>query len=91
LNAAYESCLKVGFIGGQYEWLANYCLAHAIEGMELSIHKDDKARNLLEPLIDGSRTRLDPRFASDPRYLLFGAFRFPLFDRTKQDMREEAE
>ncbi|HEU4653104.1 MAG TPA: hypothetical protein VFS47_03910 [Steroidobacteraceae bacterium] len=90
LNAAYEKCLKIGFIGGQYEWLANYCLLHGIDGMELSIHKDDKARNLLEPLIDVSRSRLDTRHTGDGRYELFKRFRFPIFDKTKQEMREEA-
>jgi hypothetical protein len=91
LNAAYEQCLKIGFIGGQYEWLANYCLIHHIDGMELSIHKDDKARNLLEPLIDASRTRLDARHAGDGRYELFKYFSFPIFDKTKQEMRSDAQ
>lgn len=86
----YERCLHTGFIGGQYEWLARYCIEHGIDAMELSIHRDDKAREMLEDLIDPSRTRLDPRFAGDSRYELFKRFRFPLFDKTKEQMRLEA-
>jgi 7-cyano-7-deazaguanine synthase in queuosine biosynthesis len=86
----YERCLAIGFIGGQYEWLARYCRQHGIEGMELSIHRDDKARELLAGLIAPSRDRLDPRFAGDCRYELFKSFRFPLFDLTKRQMQAEA-
>jgi len=86
----FEQCLKFGFIGGQYEWLARFCAARDIRDMELSIHRDDKARELIADLIDASRTRLDARFAGDRRYQLFKWFRFPLFDKTKQQMRSEA-
>ena len=85
----YEGCLKRGFIGGQYEWLASYCESLGIDAMELAIHRDDQARNLLEELIDASRTKLDPRFDGDSRYELFKSFRFPVFDKTKQQMRAE--
>lgn len=91
LNQAYEGCLTFGFIGGQYEWLAAYCAAHRIDGMELSIHRDDKARDLLAPLIDASRTRLDAKHQGDPRYELFKGFRLPLFDLSKQNMRAVAQ
>jgi len=86
----YERCLTLGFIGGQYEWLARYCRQHGIEGMELSIHRDDKARELLVELISPNRYQLDPRFAGDCRYELFNVFRFPLFDTTKRQMQSEA-
>jgi hypothetical protein len=84
----FERSLRSAFIGGQYEWLARFCAEHGIQDLELSIHRDDRARELLEDLIDASRTRLDPRHAGDPRYELFKYFRFPLFDKTKQQMRQ---
>lgn len=90
LTAHYEGCLEAGFIGGQYEWLARYCSAHGIDGMELAIHRDDKARELLAGLIDGSRVRLDPAYRGDSRYELFRCFRLPLFDTTKREMRTQA-
>jgi len=87
----YERCLATGFIGGQYEWLARYCRQNDIADMELSIHRDDKARKLLAHLIDpAARDRLDPRFAGDFRYELFKSFHFPLFDMTKRHMQAEA-
>ncbi len=86
----YERCLAIGFIGGQYEWLARYCRQHGIDGMELTIHRDDKARELLAELIGPSRDQLDPRFAGDARYELFKSFRFPLFDVTKREMQAGA-
>jgi hypothetical protein len=58
--------------------------------MELSIHRDDKARELLAGLIDGSRERLDPAYRGDSRYELFRCFRLPLFDTTKREMRAQA-
>ncbi len=90
ITGHYEQCLKSGFIGGQYEWLARFCDERGIQEMELSIHRDDKARELIADLIDASRTRLDPRFAGDARYELFRSFRLPLFDKTKEQMRAES-
>lgn len=86
----YERCLAIGFIGGQYEWLARYCRQHGIDGMELSIHRDDKARELLAELIGPDRYQLDARFAGDCRYELFKSFRVPLFDLSKRQMQSEA-
>ena len=86
----YENALYSGFIGGQYEWLARMCAQHGVTDMELAIHRDDKARELLAELIDVSRQQLDARFAGDARYELFQCFRFPLFDMTKQQMRSAA-
>ena len=86
----YESALHFAFIGGQYEFLARMCAQRGITDMELAIHRDDKARDLLVELIDTSRRQLDSRFAGDARYELFKSFRFPLFDMTKQQMRSAA-
>lgn len=87
----FEHSLRSAFIGGQYEWLARFCVDRGITGLELSIHRDDRARELLEDLVDESRMQLDPRHVGDPRYELFKYFRFPLFDKTKRQMREEAQ
>jgi hypothetical protein len=90
LTQHYEGCLKSAFIGGQYEWLARYCAAHDIDAMELAIHRDDKARELLAGLIDATRMKLDSRHSGDSRYELFRRFKFGLFDTTKQQMRAES-
>jgi hypothetical protein len=90
IHGYFEECLRFGFIGGQYEWLARFCAQRGIADMELSIHRDDKARELLADLIDESRTRLAARHAGDGRYQLFQCFRFPLFVKTKEQMRTDA-
>jgi hypothetical protein len=87
---SFEGSLKFGFIGGQYEWLARFCAGRDVRDMELSIHRDDKARELIAGIIDASRVTLDQKFAGDARYELFKYFRFPLFDKTKEQMRTEA-
>ena len=91
ITGRFEESLRFGFIGGQYEWLSRFCVQHGIDDMELAIHRDDKARELIAGLIDESRQRLDPRFAGDSRYALFRPFRFPLFDTSKEQMRAEAQ
>jgi hypothetical protein len=91
ITQQFERSLRSAFIGGQYEWLARFCVERGIDGLELSIHRDDRARELLEDLIDESRMQLAPRHAGDPRYELFKYFRFPLFDKTKRQMREESQ
>ncbi|HLS80352.1 MAG TPA: hypothetical protein VK025_03000 [Steroidobacter sp.] len=84
----YENCLRHTVIGGQYEWLARFCKQRGLDGLELSIHRDDKARRLLASLMGADRYTLDPRHEGDSRYELFKYFRYPLFDETKIDMRE---
>ena len=86
----FETCLRSAFIGGQYEWLARYCAQQGIEDMELAIHRDDKARELLADLVDASRARVDVRHAGDARHELFRFFRFPLFDMSKLQMQDAA-
>jgi hypothetical protein len=90
ITQSYERCLHHAFIGGQYDWLARACRSRGIAGTELAVHRDDKARELLAPLIGPDRETLDPKFAGDERYELFKYFRFPLFDISKMDMRAEA-
>lgn len=87
---SYERCLHHAFIGGQYEWLARCCRERGVGGTELAIHRDDKAREMLEPIIGADRATLDPKFAGDARYELFKYFRFPLFDISKVEMRAAA-
>lgn len=90
ITEQFDRSLRSSFIGGQYEWLARFCAQRNLDALELSIHRDDRARELLTDLVDDSRVRLDPRHKGDPRYELFKYFRFPLFDTTKQQMREQS-
>lgn len=42
---AFNNLLKQDFMGSQYEWLGTFALNHI--GIEMSIHKDDKAIELI--------------------------------------------
>lgn len=90
IHSHFERCLRTGFIGGQYEWLARLCAERKIQQLELAIHRDDRARELLADVIGPDHRTLDPRHAADDRYELFKYFRFPVFDKTKRDMRDDA-
>lgn len=45
VTQAFKNLLKKDFMGSQYEWLGTFALNH--KGIELSIHKDDKAIALI--------------------------------------------
>jgi 7-cyano-7-deazaguanine synthase len=84
------------FFGTQYDWLARFATAHP--GIELSVHKDDKAilliekygkLKLMEDDMAGSYYILDQENSSDDMNTLFGNYRFPLAEYTKEQMKEE--
>jgi len=71
-------------IGGQYDWLARLCHQEGLEALQLSIHRDDRAR----AAVLGARAGRDP--ASQAAARLFAPFSFPLLETTKLAMAEEA-
>ena len=96
LTSVFEKLLKHKYIGSQYEWLARYCDENEIEGMELSIHRDDKAHEVLKPFVTRVQTKLGNcyKLSEESRgskeYELFRFFEFPLFDLSKRDMQDIA-
>ncbi len=95
---ALRAIRKRSYIGSQYAWLPAFCKRHGIDGIELSVHIDDKVQALVAPLVRGFERagkyrsfRLDPRHADTPEYTLFRYFGFPLFDIDKRGMGREAE
>ena len=96
LTAVFERLLKHKYIGSQYEWLARFCSENEIEGMELSIHRDDKAHELLEPFVQQVQTelgtcyKLNKELYGSEEYKLFRYFKFPLFDLSKRNMQNVA-
>ncbi len=96
ITAKFERILKHTFMGSQYEWLARFCSETGIKDIELSIHRDDKAHQVLEPFIvqfdaeKGTDYRLNETFKGTDEYDLFRFFRFPLFNWTKLDMQNAA-
>jgi len=95
-TAAQMKALKaVDYIGRQYEHLARYAQQLGLDGLELSIHRDDRAFLFLREAVRRVETSEGTYWAlvdppPDPNLLLFRAFRFPLFDLTKLDMERVA-
>lgn len=79
---AHERLKKHSFMGSQYVWIA--ALAEQVKGLELSIHKDDKAEYFARKLISNEEDN-----KSDV-YIIFGNLKYPILDYTKIEMEEEA-
>jgi len=97
ITQAFNNLLKQDFMGSQYEWLAIFALKH--KGIEMSIHKDDKAIELiakhgklkLESSDEGQYYVIDKKNSEKDCITLFGNFHFPLADYTKLEMKKEYE
>lgn len=95
ITGAYKRILKKDFIGIQYEWLGCFSLKNP--GIELSIHKDDRAIRVIEKHgklkkqkddCTGEYYVVDGEHSSPDICLLFGNYKFPLADYTKLQMKE---
>jgi hypothetical protein len=96
-TAAQLRALKaVNYIGRQYEHLARYAEQLGLDGLELSVHRDDRAYVFLRHAVHRVVTRDGGTYwtlvdaPTDSNLLLFRAFRFPLFELTKLDMEQAA-
>jgi len=94
---ALREIRRRSFIGSQYAWLPAFCREHALDGMELGVHVDDKVQALLRGYVlevehpAGFRTvRVDSARAGSPEHTLFGAFGFPLFRVDKRGIERES-
>lgn len=84
-------------LGSQYDWLARFAKTHP--GIELCIHKDDRAFEVMSTLgkvryvedtVVGGYFEIDRELSDPAVVLLFGNLRFPLLDLSKQDMKERS-
>lgn len=96
ISSAFKKLRENDFFGRQYEWLAGFSERHP--GIELSIHKDDKATELIQKYgeikqvdddVIGSYYILDKEKSSKEMIYLFGNYHFPLFDYTKLEMKQK--
>jgi hypothetical protein len=95
VDAAFAQACAVTFMGGQYAWLAAFCRAQRLAGLELCIHRDDKAHAVLERFVvaasgEGQGWRCDPVHRGTAEHTLFGDFALPLFEMSKLDMARRA-
>ncbi|MFP4181588.1 MAG: hypothetical protein ACLFTX_03215 [Thiohalospira sp.] len=72
LSADWQRVAGKFRIGGQYDWLARLCRQEGLEGLQLSIHRDDRAR----AAVLAAREPTDP--ADEAAGRLFSPFEFPL-------------
>ena len=97
ITAAFKGILQRRFLGTQYEWLARFCESHAIERIQLCVHRDDKAHAAIENLVACADPRfpgeyeLKPEFGGTDEHTVFRYFSLPLFDLTKTEMQAMAE
>ncbi|MFW6350727.1 MAG: hypothetical protein ACOC3U_10195 [Thiohalospira sp.] len=85
LSADWQRAAGKFRIGGQYDWLARLCRQEGLEGLQLSIHRDDRAR----AAVLAAREPTDP--ADEAAGRLFSPFEFPLLETTKVAMGEAAD
>lgn len=91
ISEAHEAISSKKYLGNQYEILSRYFESIGMTDMELSIHKDDKAYNVIENYVKKSNDgvyHMDEKFKTSNEYKLFHFFNFPIFDLTKLQMAE---
>lgn len=98
ISDSYDAMNRVRKFGIQYDWLAR--LAREVNGLELTIHQDDKALSVINQFGKVRKTRdtetgeysvLDFEHSTPDARNIFGNFRFPLLEYTKVRMKKEAE
>lgn len=94
ISESYEIIKAQNYIGDQYVIIANFGKQFEMDGLELCIHLDDKAHEILEPYVVGGNSENDQTYriikSNTPAHLyhLFGYFTFPVFHYSKIDMEE---
>lgn len=89
ISNGFERIRDKAYIGSQYDWLARFCEWQLLEGLELCIHRDDKAHTIVAALIraDGEAA-LDPKFSDTDEYEVFKYFSFPILNLSKKEMAD---
>lgn len=94
-NEAYLRISSKDYVGSQYVWLG--CYAQKNDGIEMSIHRDDKAINIIQKYgrlkkvtdeVIGDYYVIDEHNSPADIVKLWGFLRFPLVDYTKLQMKE---
>lgn len=82
-------------LGKQYRWLSEWAADEDLDGLELSVHRDDRAFIFLKDHVEPDPAVVGGGYAmaedvEDASMELFRPFRFPLLDWTKTKMDEHA-
>lgn len=92
ISGAYRRVCSRSYVGGQYEWLARFCTEYEIQGLQLCIHKDDRAHKVIQGMVREVRWRgmvmhaISEDFAQTDEFVLFRYYTFPVLNLTKRDM-----
>lgn len=98
ITDAYNQILEKSFFGSQYDWLARF--AKKINNLELTIHKDDKAFDIIKMYgniieisddVKGNYFKIDTSTSSKELIRLFENFHFPILNYSKLEMKKTAE
>lgn len=95
ITKAFKRLLKKDYMGSQYDWLGAFSAEHI--GIEMSIHKDDKAIALIakngtlkkQSDFSGEYYVIDTEKSPQDLVTVFGNYHFPLVDYTKVLMKDE--
>jgi len=89
IDHAFERIRERRYLGEQYKWIASFCKEQHVNGLQLCIHRDDKAHELLAALVekgvDGCY-RLQADTDGSYEHQVFKYFTFPLMEYTKTAM-----
>ena len=96
IAVAFAEVRKRRQIGTQYEWLGRFCCQFGVSDLQLCIHKDDRAHDALQNLVehrDGTlqNYRVTEKHAGTQEYELFKYYSFPVFDLSKREMQSIAQ
>lgn len=95
ITRSYLNLATQSHLGSQYDWLARYVKHFNIQGLELCIHRDDKATVFISKDVKKITTEDDYYYVlkentTIPELKIFSYFHFPLFELSKLDMEEIA-
>jgi hypothetical protein len=96
ITKALAGIRKRKWIGIQYDWLGRFCCQFGVSDLQLCIHKDDQAHDVLQDMVeetggDFKSYRISEKFAGTNEYELFRHYMFPVFDLTKREMQSIAQ
>lgn len=81
-------------LGIQYEWLGRFCRQFGVAELDLCIHRDDHAHDVLQHVVEdgasGQGYRVGDRHAGTAEHELFKPYKFPVFNLTKLQMKAMA-
>lgn len=96
ISESYNKIKQKNYIGDQYVLLARFGKQFKLNHLELCIHLDDKAHDILEPFVtkiksgDPGIYHIEKNRTPEPIYHLFSNFTFPIFNYSKVTMADIA-